>query len=407
MPVITFGRSTYIQVYEFLNVYLNSCLSAVDCTLGCGTLVYLVLTAQPAIFSTYCGTPFLPPKNPGIHPVIPGPAPTTAIFSELFRTHKHEVCLFDKYNAFDQTCKKFISQLIPEKLYKSLSSRIIGFPKVTCLQILNHLIIKYAELEDDYIQEINQRMKQPILRETIFEELIEKIEWNQEAVAVQNLYMLAHTVSMAFSNIKKCGLYQDNCREWSYKQRLEKMWSNFKARLVSVFKETQRPPRTSKNECYAANVQSAQANVALFEEMQQDHTMALANIATATQANRKLVVLLTKTITELTTQVTYLTTKLLMAQSENDCLKKSGHCLANTGAPSDLTLICDQNIYAKSGTKFEPNKYCSSHSYKIEETHNSATCIYLIDGHNKLATLLDTKGGRIRNKDCINSRQTK
>ena len=48
-----------VRTYEYmtkLNVYLNPCLSAVDCMLGCGTLGYLVLTAQPSVFNTHCGT---------------------------------------------------------------------------------------------------------------------------------------------------------------------------------------------------------------------------------------------------------------------------------------------------------------------------------------------------------------
>ena len=142
-----------------LNVYLNSCSSAVDCTIGCGTFGYLVLTEQPAVFSIQCSTPFLPLTNPGIHPVMPDPEPTAAIFSELVRTHKHEVFLFTKYHAVDWACKRVISQLILDKYYKSLSSLIIGFEKVTCLHILTRLITDYAELEDDDTQEIDHRMK--------------------------------------------------------------------------------------------------------------------------------------------------------------------------------------------------------------------------------------------------------
>ena len=40
-------------------------------------------------------------------------------------------------------CKKVISKLILEKLYKSLSIRIVGFAKVTSLVIINHLITKF------------------------------------------------------------------------------------------------------------------------------------------------------------------------------------------------------------------------------------------------------------------------
>ena len=81
-----------------LNVYLNSCSSAVDCTLKCRTLGYLGITAQPAIFNTHCVTNFITPINLGIHPVMPNPAPTAAILSELVRTHRHEVRLLNKYH---------------------------------------------------------------------------------------------------------------------------------------------------------------------------------------------------------------------------------------------------------------------------------------------------------------------
>ena len=108
-----------IPTYEYmtnLNIYLNSCLSAVDCTLGCGTFGYLVLTDQPAVFNTHCVTKFVTPRNLGIHPVMPDPAPTAAILSELVRTHKHEVQLFKKYHVVDCECRNFIYKLILEKL---------------------------------------------------------------------------------------------------------------------------------------------------------------------------------------------------------------------------------------------------------------------------------------------------
>ena len=145
------GVPTYKYMTNF-NAYLVLWSSAVDYTLVCGTLVYLVLMAQPAVFSTHCGTTFLPPTNPGIHLVMPDPAPTATILSELVRTHKHEVCLFNEIHSVDWACKKVIGNLIPEKHYKSLSGQIIGFAKVTFLQILTHLITEYVELEGDDIQ---------------------------------------------------------------------------------------------------------------------------------------------------------------------------------------------------------------------------------------------------------------
>ena len=132
------GVSTY-EYMTNLNVYLNSCSSAVDCTFGCGTLGYLVLMAQPAVFNTRFGTDFITPRNLGIHLVMPDPDPTAVVLSELVRTHKHQLRLFNDSHAFDHACKKVISKLIPEKFYRSLSSRIIGFTKVTSLDILTRL----------------------------------------------------------------------------------------------------------------------------------------------------------------------------------------------------------------------------------------------------------------------------
>ena len=168
-----------VPTYEYMtniNVYLNLCSSAVDCTLVCSTLGYLVLTAKPAVFNTHCGTTFITPINPGIHTVIPDQDPTTAIFSELVRTHKHQVRLFNKHHAVDSACKKVISKLILDKFYKSISSRIIDFVKVTSLVILTHLIAKYAELEEKDVQDIDRNMKEPIFDITLFEDFVEKIE---------------------------------------------------------------------------------------------------------------------------------------------------------------------------------------------------------------------------------------
>ena len=156
-------------------------------------------------------------------------------------------------------------------------------------------------------------MKEPISGENLFEEFVKKIQWNQEAVARQNPYSPAHIVSMAYANIEKCGLYQDDCRQGSRKPRLDKTWSNFKDHFNRAFKETRRSSRTSKTKGYAANLHAAKANATLFTKMQQDHTLALANIAMATQANRTLVALLTKTISDLSSQVAHLTAKLATA----------------------------------------------------------------------------------------------
>ena len=109
--------------------------------------------AQPAVFISYYGTQFLPPKHPDIHQVMTDSASTVDFFSELVRNHKHKVWIFNKYNVVYRMWKRVISQLIPEKFYNSLASQTISFAKFTCLNIWIYLITKFVELEDDDIQE--------------------------------------------------------------------------------------------------------------------------------------------------------------------------------------------------------------------------------------------------------------
>ena len=113
--------------------------------------------------------------------------------------------MFNGYHTVDRACKKVIRKFIPEKLYKYLSSRIIGFAKVTSLKILTHLITEYAELEEEDVQDIDRKMKEPISGETLFEEFVKKIEWNQEAVAVQNPYSPAQIFLWRTQTSKNAG----------------------------------------------------------------------------------------------------------------------------------------------------------------------------------------------------------
>ena len=84
-----------------------------------------------------------------------------------------------------------------------------------------------------------------------------------------------------------------------------------------------------------------------------------------------------------------------------------GHQSSINSTPSDPDSNQDQNAYSKRGQKFDPNRYCSFHWYKVEELHTSSTCRFLKNGHNKLVTRLYIKVGKTWNKECINGVPTK
>ena len=51
-----------------------------------------------------------------------------------------------------------------------------------------------------------------------------------------------------------------------------------------------------------------------------------------------------------------------------------GHWASSNSTPSDTTSSQDRNLDSRSGHKFDPNRYFSSHGYKVEEAHMSVTC---------------------------------
>ena len=141
--------------------------------------------------------------------------------------------------------------------------------------------------------------------------------------------------------------------------------------------------------------------------MQQDHALALANLATATQADRTLVALLTKTISGLLGQVALLTKKLATEQAKNAWMKNLGQQSTTAGhghRASIKSTLADpnpsqyRNLYSRSRQRFDPNGCCSSHGYRVEELHTSATCCFPINAHNNSATRLNNMGGNTCNK---------
>ena len=101
----------------------------------------------------------------------------------------------------------------------------------------------------------------------------------------------------------------------------KKTWTNFKIYFVKAFKENKPSKNTSKDLGYSTHLQSVESRAEMFLEMQQDHNVALANLATATKADCESVSLMYKKISELTTQIASITKQLSDAHLEIARLK--------------------------------------------------------------------------------------
>ena len=157
-------------------------------------------------------------------------------------------------------------------------------------------------------------MKSQITGDTEFEAFFQQIEDGQKAVALQNPYTDIQIVTIAKNLIESTGFYTMNCREWNITDKAQKTWVNFKLHFSRALRENRDQSRQAQHAGYGQLNTQNSANAAMFANMTQDHSHALANLATATQSDRDTVANMSKTIADLALQLGQANTNLAEAQ---------------------------------------------------------------------------------------------
>ena len=147
-------------------------------------------------------------------------------------------------------------------------------------------------------------MKHPITAETLFEEFVEQIETAVDVVATQVPYTRQQIVSIAFTSVENAGIYYDGVKEWRRKDTSDKTWEALKTFFAREFQDIRIQPRTSVSKGYGAHcMRGGQANAAVMENMQQQQSEALANLATSTAADKQAVTALSSSNATLTNEL--------------------------------------------------------------------------------------------------------
>ena len=258
---------------------------------------------------------FVVPTNPGPTVTIPTPAPASAVISSLTCEHLKYLRTWRTYTDTDKACKQNLLGLIPEVYYRTLKKKYTVYSVITCLTLLTHLHSEYRRLTSQDIDDIDKRMKISITRETELETFVQQIEDEQEAVALQNPYTDTKIATITENLMEGTRFYTMDCREWNRKDTMQKTWINFKVHFSREFREHWDQSKQAQSIGYDHTNTQNSANAAMFSEMTQDHSHALANLATATQSDRTTVVNMSQVITDLTLQLGQANAKLAEAQS--------------------------------------------------------------------------------------------
>jgi ABC-type transporter Mla subunit MlaD len=167
------------------------------------------------------------------------------------------------------------------------------------------------------------------------------------------------------------------CRRWNEKPPAEKTWTQFKSHFAAAHRQHKQMQGES---AATAGYHSANAAMTHNEDQMSEATIeALANLATATAADRGVVEALTQANSRLAKQLEDNSSELreLKALLNKERLEKRGQRSFNPSA----------------------SNYCWTRGYKVGSTHTSLTCKLPKPGHKTEATRADNMGGSQANRE--------
>jgi hypothetical protein len=183
-------------------------------------------------------------------------------------------------------------------------------------------------------------------------------------------------INVGYAKIFATGQFMSACRRW-IEPDANKTWTHFKSHLAAAHRQhKQMQGETAAN----AGFHSANAAMTQNEDQMDEATIcALANLATATAADRGVVATLTQANSRLVKQLEEIASELRELKS-----------LFHQERPDKWS---PRSLNASS------SNYCWNRGYKFGKTNTSLTCNTCNPGHKAESTRAENMGGSQANKE--------
>jgi hypothetical protein len=272
--------------------------------------------------------------------------------------------------------KKIIS--VFEPMYLDIfNDNMMGYVKVSARDMLDHLFETYGNITAVDLEINFEHMRrawdpqQPV--ETLSKQIQDCADYS-EAGGV----LIGHPqqINVGYAKIFATGYFMRACRRWTEKPSAEKTWTHFKSHFAAAHRQHKQMQGES---AATSGYHSANAAVTQNEDQMSEATIgALANLATATAADRGVVAAITQANSRLAKQ-----------------LEESSSELRELKA-----LLNQERRDKRVPRSFSPSSsnYCWTHGYKVGKTHTSLTCNTPKLGHKAEETRAETMGGSQANK---------
>jgi hypothetical protein len=255
---------------------------------------------------------------------------------------------------------------------------MVGFANISARYMLDHLFSTYGNITAVDLEINFEHMRRAWDPQRSVESLFKQIQDCADYSEAGGV-LIGHPqqINVGYEKIFATGHFMSACRWWNEKHLIEKTWTQFK----SHFAAARRQHKQMQGESAAtAGYHSANAAVGQTEDQLAEATIgALANLATATAADRGVVETLTEANARLVKQLEDNSNELreLKALIKKERVEKRG-----------------QHIFNSS-----PNNYCWTRGYKVGSTHTSLSCNLPKQGHKREATRANNMGGSQANKE--------
>jgi hypothetical protein len=259
-----------------------------------------------------------------------------------------------------------------------LNDNMVGYANISARDLLDHLFETYGNITAVDLEINFEHMlrawdpQQPV--ETLFKQIQDYADYS-EAGGVP--IGPSQQINVGYAKIFATGHFMSACRHWNEKPAADKTWTHFKSHFAAARRQhKQMQGETAAN----AGYHSANAAMTQNEDQMAEATIgALANLATATAADRGVVAALTQADSRLVKQLE-----------------------ENASELRELKALLNQERREKRGPRSSTSSattYCWTHGYKVGKTHTSLTCNTRNPGHKAEATRADNMGGSQANKE--------
>ena len=339
------GRPTYRPIAQ-MHVKLNANAAAIHSNGGNGKLRYLALTIPEEKFLKVSeGVAWEPPTNPGTTVTHQDDATGPQMIEDR-RLHDEATNRFLRYKTIEAQLRNQIIGATDPMFIEALRDPLVGFGRVTPLELLKHLYGAYGRITAADLEDNLATMSSPWSPPTPIEQLFRQIDDGRTFAAAGNDPISERSaIRIGYKLIVGNAKFALACREWRLYLEEGANMKEFKQHFRTAAQDL------TNAETTGGAGYGSQANAAYGESGDDEVATAFANLM------------------------------------ENNAKQEAALAACQT----ELA-----DIKAKmSKTRARPGKwvYCWTHGFTKNDSHTSKTCRYKKEGHQDEAQINNTMGG--------------